>query len=201
MDVVKYHTYYDESVLLKVAIRLDSRSRNWVEWVTDIRPGTCAFCYASHGKIFSAIQPPQIETMTHRNCRCRLEPMVALMAGTVAEAGINGVDFYVFMNGHLPENYLTQDEAQALGWERWRGNLAECLPGAVIGGEVYENRDGRLPDSSGRIWYEADFDYDGGYRNHRRIVFSNDGLMFVTFDHYETFLEVYWIGDFYELYT
>ena len=60
----------------------------------------------------------------------------------------------------------------------------------LIGGDPYKNRDGRLPYAPGRIWYEADFDYIGGFRNDCRLIFSNDGLLFVTYDHYETFIEI-----------
>ena len=70
------------------------------------------------------------------------------------------------------------------------GNLADILPGRMIGGDKYKNRDGRLPDAPGRVWYEADFDYTGGYRNDCRLLYSNDGLIFVTYDHYLTFYEI-----------
>lgn len=54
----------------------------------------------------------------------------------------------------------------------------------------YENRDGHLPSAPGRIWYEADINYEVGYRGTERILFSNDGLIFVTYDHYHTFVEI-----------
>lgn len=44
--------------------------------------------------------------------------------------------------------------------------------------------------AEGRVWYEADINYTGGYRRRHRILYSNDGLIFVTYDHYETFWEV-----------
>ena len=56
--------------------------------------------------------------------------------------------------------------------------------------EQYFNRNGHLPESPGRIWYEADINYSGGFRNEQRILYSNDGLLFVTFDHYRTFIEI-----------
>lgn len=201
MDVVKYYTYYDEAVLQKAVTRLDSRSKNWLEWMTDLKPGTCVTCFSRHGKIYPAEKALDIAPPVHPNCRCCLDWLTAFLAGTVTQAGVNGVDFYVFMNGHLPKNYLTQDEARKQGWVSWKGNLRLILPNAVIGGAVYDNDDEKLPGKLGRIWYEADFDYNDGYRNLKRIVFSNDGLMFVTYDHYQTFSEVYWMGDFYELYT
>ncbi len=56
-------------------------------------------------------------------------------------------------------------------------------------GEYY-NDDGHLPISEGRKWFEADINYNGGFRNEQRIVYSNDGLCFVTYDHYHSFIEV-----------
>lgn len=55
---------------------------------------------------------------------------------------------------------------------------------------IYKNRDHRLPVAIGRVWYEADFDYVRGYRNGCRLLYSNDGLIFVTYDHYFTFYEI-----------
>lgn len=49
---------------------------------------------------------------------------------------------------------------------------------------------GHLPSAPGRIWYEADINYYEGYRGNDRILFSNDGLIFVTYDHYKTFLSI-----------
>ena len=60
----------------------------------------------------------------------------------------------------------------------------------MIGGDIYENRNGKLPTENGRIWYEADINYSSGFRNTERILYSNDGLIFVTYDHYKTFYEI-----------
>ena len=75
-------------------------------------------------------------------------------------------------------------------WVKAEGNLADVLPGRMIGGDVFENRKHKLPEAPGRIWFEADFDYTGGYRNSFRLLYSNDGLIFVTYDHYATFYEI-----------
>lgn len=61
---------------------------------------------------------------------------------------------------------------------------------ATLGGNIFKNKDGKLPEASGRIWYEADINYTGGYRNTHRLLYSNDGLAFVTYDHYATFYEI-----------
>lgn len=47
-----------------------------------------------------------------------------------------------------------------------------------------------MPHKDGRVWYEADINYKTGKRNTQRIVWSNDGLIFVTYDHYDTFYEI-----------
>ena len=79
---------------------------------------------------------------------------------------------------------------QTFGWIPKEGNLDGIFPGKAIGGSVYYNRNGHLPSASGRVWYEADINYSGGFRGAERILYSNDGLIFVTYDHYESFAEV-----------
>ena len=90
----------------------------------------------------------------------------------------------------LPEYYMTKEDAKQLGWRAIQGNLADVAPGMMIGGDVYQNRNGHLPSAEGRIWYEADINYKIGKRNSQRILWSNDGLIFVTYDHYQTFYEI-----------
>ena len=97
----------------------------------------------------------------------------------------------MFYLKELPNWYVTKEIAQYSGWNR-KNNLEDVLPGKMIGGNIFWNRSMKLPDDGERIWYEADIDYDGSYRNSRRILYPNDGLMFVTFDHYQTFYEVIW---------
>ena len=90
----------------------------------------------------------------------------------------------------LPSCYITSEEALKHDWVKAEGNLADVLPGRMIGGDVFENRKHKLPEAPGRIWFEADFDYTGGYRNSFRLLYSNDGFIFVTYDHYATFYEI-----------
>ena len=75
--------------------------------------------------------------------------------------------------------------------------MSDCAPGKMLYGGIYHNDDGKLPEDINRIWYEADINYISGYRNGERILFSNDGLIFVTYDHYETFCEITdnWLGE------
>ena len=74
--------------------------------------------------------------------------------------------------------------------EEQKGNLDDVAKGKMIGGDVYRNRDGHLPQKEGRVWYEADINYTSGPRGTERILYSNDGLIFVTYDHYQTFYEI-----------
>lgn len=204
MDILKRYTYLDFNTPKCIPVEKNkyrTESLNWVEWFATITLTTCAYCASHHGHILSVDDPDIIWPPVHEHCRCQVLSVPAFPSGTATEDGINGVDYYLFTHHHLPDNYLTQEEAQARGWKSWMGNLWDVVPGAVIGGSVYKNRDGRLPSKSGRIWYEADFDYNGGYRNLKRIVFSNDGLMFVTYNHYLTFSEVYWEEDYDDFYN
>ena len=92
--------------------------------------------------------------------------------------------------GELPPNYITKKEAQALGWVISMGNLWDVAPGMSIGGDRFGNYEGQLPAAKGRKYFECDIDFDGTYRNAKRIVFSSDGLIFYTEDHYQTFEEM-----------
>ena len=96
---------------------------------------------------------------------------------------------YLKEHGELPDYYITKSEAKSLGWVPSKGNLCEVAPGRAIGGDIWTNRQKSLPTKSGRRYFEADLNYNCGNRNADRVVFSNDGLVFVTFDHYRSFEE------------
>ena len=96
---------------------------------------------------------------------------------------------YLKEHGELPDYYITKSEAKSLGWVPSKGNLCEVAPGRAIGGDIWTNRQKSLPTKSGRKYFEADLNYHCGNRNADRVVFSNDGLVFVTFDHYRSFEE------------
>lgn len=101
--------------------------------------------------------------------------------------GFDEVAKYISEHNELPTNYITKKEARALGWEPSEGNLHEVAPGKSIGGDVFRNREGLLPNKKGRTWYEADIHYSGGRRGSDRILYSSDGLIYKTTDHYESF--------------
>lgn len=94
---------------------------------------------------------------------------------------------YVKKHQKLPDYYITKNEARKQGWIAAEGNLCKVLPCKAIGGDVFSNREGLLPSSGDRKWYEADLNYKCGRRNADRLLYSNDGLIYVTHDHYKTF--------------
>ena len=98
---------------------------------------------------------------------------------------------YLYCYGHLPSNFITKKEAKKLGGVSNEGNLEEVAPGMSIGGDYFGNYEGLLPEADGRDYYECDIDFDGTYRNAKRIVYSNDGLIYYTEDHYESFELLY----------
>lgn len=101
------------------------------------------------------------------------------------------VALYIHLYEHLPDNYITKKEARSLGWESSEGNLWDVAPGKSIGGDYFGNYEGLLPEEEGRDYFECDIDYEGGYRNGKRIIYSDDGLIFYTEDHYESFEQLY----------
>ena len=100
------------------------------------------------------------------------------------------VALYIHTYGHLPSNFITKNEARDLGWSG--GSVDRYKKGAAIGGDTFGNREGLLPKASGRKYYECDIDTKGkNSRGAKRIVFSNDGLIYYTSDHYESFTLLY----------
>jgi len=98
---------------------------------------------------------------------------------------------YIKLFHELPPNYITKNEAEKLGWDNSKGNLWDVADQKSIGGDRFGNREGLLPKADGRNYYECDIDYSGGYRGAKRIVYSSDGLIFYTEDHYKTFEKLY----------
>lgn len=103
------------------------------------------------------------------------------------------VALYIHLYGHLPQNYITKKEAEKLGWQG--GSLEPYAPGKCIGGSHFGNYEGLLPEAPGRSYTECDIGTMGkNSRGAKRIVFSNDGLIYYTGDHYESF-ELLYGGD------
>jgi len=101
------------------------------------------------------------------------------------------VALYLHTYSRLPDNYITKEDAMDLGWDAQEGNLWEVTDRMSIGGNRFGNRERLLPEADGRQYYEADVNYEGGYRGAERLVYSNDGLIFYTRDHYESFEQLY----------
>ena len=99
------------------------------------------------------------------------------------------VALYLYTYGELPDNFITKKEAQKLGWDNKKGNLWEVADGMCIGGDHFGNYEGLLPEEDD--YTECDVNYEGGYRGAERIIFSDDGDIYYTGDHYETFEQLY----------
>ncbi len=120
----------------------------------------------------------------------------------VSEAGVNGsrdsfqqsidqlteektVIHYVKQNHKLPDYYITKNQARNLGWNPSKGNLCDVAPGKAIGGDRFGNRERMLPD--GKTYFEADVNYHCGSRQADRIVFAEDGEVYLSKNHYKSF--------------
>lgn len=100
------------------------------------------------------------------------------------------VALYIHLYGHLPSNFITKKEAEKLGWSG--GSLEPYATGKCIGGSRFGNYEGLLPEKEGRTYTECDIDTLGAEkRGAKRIVFSNDGLIYYTEDHYQSFELLY----------
>ncbi|ATF52415.1 ribonuclease domain-containing protein [Morganella morganii] len=94
---------------------------------------------------------------------------------------------YVQQHQRLPDYYVTKKVARDAGWQPSKGNLCEVMPGKAIGGDRFGNREKGLPDAPSRQWFEADINYNCGHRGSDRLLYSSDGLIYVTTDHYRSF--------------
>ncbi|OFS08251.1 ribonuclease [Hafnia sp. HMSC23F03] len=97
---------------------------------------------------------------------------------------------YLREHQRLPDFYITKKQARAEGWDASAGNLCSAVPGRAIGGDRFSNREKRLPQKAKRVWREADINYQCGRRQADRLIYSNDGLIYITRDHYRTFTKM-----------
>lgn len=100
---------------------------------------------------------------------------------TRAEEIINYIKSYK----RLPDFYMSKNEARKAGWEPSKGNLCSVLPGKAIGGDRFGNREKLLPQN--RQYFEADVNYNCGNRTADRVVYTTDGEVYLTTDHYKSF--------------
>ena len=166
-----------------------AESSRWKHWITKMDPKVCSGCEEMQGKAFPLVETPDPEPPLHPNCRCEVEPMKSVIAGFGTKDGIQGADWWLKHYGTLPDYYISWDDLYALGYRHGKPPR-KYAPGMMVSGGIYDNKNGHLPQAPGRIWQEADINYYEGARNQHRIVWSNDGLIFVTYDHYHTFYEI-----------
>lgn len=112
----------------------------------------------------------------------------------VEESGLyttkDSVAAYLCKFDKLPSNYVSKNEGQSLyesktgnTFEKWNFNPWTTL-GVMIGGDVFDNREGLLPSGS---YHEADVDYSAKNRGTKRLIYQSDCVIYYTADHYETF--------------
>lgn len=134
--------------------------------------------------------PLIVETQSPDTPEQSISPTEKLLDEDGAYTTKDDVALYIHQYGHLPDNFITKKEAQSLGWQG--GSLEPYAPGKSIGGSHFGNYEGILPEAKGRSYTECDIDtMDANSRGAKRIVFSNDGLIFYTDDHYESFTLLY----------
>ncbi len=105
------------------------------------------------------------------------------------------VAIYIIEYGTLPDNFITKKEARSLGWSG--GGLDDYAEDCSIGGDYFRNNEGLLPVVEGRTYYECDIDtMNARKRGSKRIVYSNDGQIYYTDDHYESFTLIYGTDDY-----
>ena len=164
-------------------------SNRYLQWRAQIDLKTCPICRTNHGRIYEIDEIIDQEPPIHPNCRCQIIELGAIKAGNATDKGTDGADYWLKHYGRLPDYYISPDQLSKLGW-RYGDRPSKFAPGKMVGGNIYDNSDRHLPHRIGRIWYEADINYTQGRRNLQRIVWSNDGLIFVTYDHYHIFYEI-----------
>ena len=119
------------------------------------------------------------------------EPTVSRIDEQGSYTSKEDVSLYIITYGHLPNNFVTKKKAREMGWKSTKGNLQKVCKGCSIGGDVFTNSQKVLPTKKGRVYYECDINYNGGYRGKERLIFSNDGLIYYTDDHYSSFKLLY----------
>lgn len=172
----------------ELAVQLGT-SKNYKYWKSIYDTKRCVECEELHGKIWTMKENPEPKPPIHFFDRCQILPLETITAGTATVDGVSGADWSIMYNQQLPSNYISRSDAEKKGWKsgKWPSNF---VPGKMVTNGIYYNSNKHLPDAVGRIWYEADINYKTGKRNSQRIVWSNEGLIFVSYDHYETFYEI-----------
>lgn len=177
-------------------------STKWKQWYSVEDDRRCRDCLDQTGKIYPIGEsmsnilnelPGKILEgvlgMMHLRCRCYIAPMRVIRAGEATLQGKDGADYWIKYQKELPNYYIYYNDLKELGWKTSKAP-SKWAPGMMVTGGIYNNYNGHLPSTPGRVWYEADINYVSGRRGTERILYSNDGLIFVTYNHYETFCEI-----------
>lgn len=148
-------------------------------------------------RLFRALLPLLMVALLITGCSSTSSTGTGTTSGNTPQITENGtytskedVALYIHTYQKLPSNFITKKEAQKLGWDSQKGNLDKVAKGKSIGGDRFGNYDKKLPDAKSRNWKECDINYEGGYRGAERIIYSNDGLIYYTDDHYDSFDEI-----------
>lgn len=164
-------------------------SLTFKRWYTLLDKKTCVDCAENNNRIIALNDTTSQKPPLHLRCRCTLIKLKAIEAGGATHNKTDGADYWLKYYGKLPEYYISPEQLGELGWEK-NERPSQYVSGRMLGGGIYNNGNRVLPTKPGRVWYEADINYTPGRRNLHRIVWSNDGLIFVTYDHYRTFYEI-----------
>lgn len=107
-------------------------STKWKSWkaTTDLK--TCLNCRKENGKIYSINESVYPTPPLHPNCRCVIERLKTLLAGTATNQGFDGADWQLRFYGKLPDYYITPEQATSRGWKPKKGNLFLKCPGKMI---------------------------------------------------------------------
>ncbi len=130
-------------------------SINFKHWITTLDLRTCRYCRNQNGKIYRINEMVEHLCPIHERCRCKIEMMKSIDAGFATRNGEAGADFWLKYYGDLPDYYVTENEATALGWQNGKSPV-KYVPGKMLTRGTYDNSDNHLPSAPGRIWYEAD---------------------------------------------
>ena len=190
-EIAEHFNYLSnvEKGLLDIFIPSTVPSQRWKQWSSIADLKRCQQCHDLHGQVYGINDVPDTLPPLHPNCRCTIESMKAVVAGTGTNEGLNGADWWIKNYGRLPDYYISRDELIKLGWRSSKPPI-KYAPEKMLSGGIYQNTDGHLPDKPGRVWYEADLNYYSGRRNGHRVYWSNDGLIFVTYNHGQTYYEI-----------
>ena len=141
-DVMTFNTIEELLKILNPDRDLRGDSENWANWMSELWLTTCVYCGLRHGKIVDiSILQNKPEIQVHQRCKCIYVPMRTKLVGTATDKGYSGADAYIFYFGYLPDYYIDKATAQRAGWHNWMGNLHEVIPGKMIGGDKYKNKE------------------------------------------------------------